>query len=338
VDSGEDETRGDTHVVRGLNIYSHNLGISGKADVVEFRNERGELLPYPVEYKVGKPKLDACDTVQLCAQALCLEEMLSGVIDEAALFYGKTRHRLRIELTAELRGKTLDIINAVHAMITSGEVPPARYEKKCESCSLYDACMPGPASAESATILKGCLNVMKKHLNTLFITSADAYIRKEGETFVVEVDDKKALQAPVHTIENIVCFGFKPVTPALMAYCAENSIGISYLSPSGRFLARVYGAQKGNVILRKRQYSISDSPEGSLAVARNITASKIANSRISFNVICAITMWIRRARILNSALTRWPAAWGKSNGRWILTNCADTRESPPTSILDVLIR
>ncbi len=120
---------------------------------------------------------------------------------------------------------------------------------------------------------------MKKHLNTLFITSADAYIRKEGETFVVEVDDKKALQAPVHTIENIVCFGFKPVTPALMAYCAENSIGISYLSPSGRFLARVYGAQKGNVILRKRQYSISDSPEGSLAVARNITASKIANSR-----------------------------------------------------------
>ncbi len=154
VDSGEDETRGDTHVVRSLNIYSHNLGISGKADVVEFRNERGELLPYPVEYKVGKPKLDDCDTVQLCAQALCLEEMLGGVIDEAALFYGKTRHRLRIELTAELRGKTLDIINAVHAMITSGEVPPARYEKKCESCSLYDACMPGTGERRIRNYIK----------------------------------------------------------------------------------------------------------------------------------------------------------------------------------------
>jgi len=70
---------------------------------------------------------------------------------------------------------------------------------------------------------------MKRHLNTLYITLPDAFIRKEGMTFVVEVEKKKALQAPVHTIENIVCFGFKSVTPSLMAFCAEKDIGISFI-------------------------------------------------------------------------------------------------------------
>ena len=120
---------------------------------------------------------------------------------------------------------------------------------------------------------------MKKHLNTLYITSPDAFIHKEGMTFVVEIEDKKVLQAPVHTIENIVCFGFKPVTPALMAFCAENNIGISYLSMHGKFLARVYGEQRGNVLLRKTQYSMSDIEERSLGIARNMVAAKIANSR-----------------------------------------------------------
>ena len=120
---------------------------------------------------------------------------------------------------------------------------------------------------------------MKRHLNTLYITSPDAFIRKEGMTFVVEIDKKKALQAPVHTIENIVCFGFKPVTPALMAFCAENNIGISYLSTSGRFLARVYGGQRGNVLLRKSQYAIFDSDEKSTGISKMIVAAKVENSR-----------------------------------------------------------
>lgn len=120
---------------------------------------------------------------------------------------------------------------------------------------------------------------MKKHLNTLYITSDDAYIRKERETFVVELNGKKALQAPIHSIENIVCFGFKPLTPALMAFCAENNVGVSFLSETGRFLARVYGAQKGNVLLRKAQYAIADSEPESLRIAQPIVAAKVANYR-----------------------------------------------------------
>ncbi len=120
---------------------------------------------------------------------------------------------------------------------------------------------------------------MKKHLNTLYITSDDAYIRKERETFIVEVNHEKVFQAPTHSIENIVCFGFKPLTPALMAYCAENRVGISYLSETGKFLARVYGAQQGNVLLRKAQYAMADDEFLSLAIARPIIAAKVSNYR-----------------------------------------------------------
>ena len=120
---------------------------------------------------------------------------------------------------------------------------------------------------------------MKKHLNTLYITSDDAYVRKERETFVVEVNHEKAFQAPIHSIENIVCFGFKPLTPALMAFCAENNVGVTYLSENGKFLARVSGAQQGNVLLRKAQYAAADNESQSLTIARPIIAAKVTSCR-----------------------------------------------------------
>lgn len=120
---------------------------------------------------------------------------------------------------------------------------------------------------------------MKKHLNTLYITSDDAYVRKERETFVVEINNQKVFQAPIQSIENIVCFGFKALTPQIMAFCAENNVGISYLSEYGKFLARVYGAQQGNVLLRKAQYAISENELESLKIAKPILAAKVSNYR-----------------------------------------------------------
>jgi CRISP-associated protein Cas1 len=120
---------------------------------------------------------------------------------------------------------------------------------------------------------------MKKHLNTLYITSDDAFVHKERETFVVDINNEKVFQAPIQTIENIVCFGFKALTPQVMAFCAENNVGISYLTEYGKFLARVYGAQKGNVLLRKAQYAISDNEFESLKIARPIIAAKVSNYR-----------------------------------------------------------
>lgn len=143
VDSGEDETRGDLRVVRGLNVFSRRLGLSGKADVVEFHTENGVQVPFPVEYKSGKPKNNISDLAQVCAQALCLEEMTLIPVGEAAIYYGKPRRRLVVKLDDLLRKQTEEVIAAVHSMIESRNVPMARKEKKCESCSINNFCMPG---------------------------------------------------------------------------------------------------------------------------------------------------------------------------------------------------
>ncbi len=145
VDSGEDETRGEKHITRGLNIFSRRLGLSGRADVVEFTESGEKIVPYPVEYKAGKPKMDMSDTAQLCAQALCLEEMLGVPVREAAIFYGKPRKRLAVEISDNLRRSTEEVILNIHRMIREREVPKAKYNPKCESCSLVDQCMPGTA-------------------------------------------------------------------------------------------------------------------------------------------------------------------------------------------------
>lgn len=141
VDSGEDESRGEKQILRSLNIYSRRLGLSGRCDVVEMLG-REDSVPYPVEYKSGKPKNDISDMAQLCAQALCLEEMMNRPVRKASLFYGKPRRRLEVEIDDELRRATEDIIKAIHKIINEKIIPDAKYEPKCDSCSLHDACMP----------------------------------------------------------------------------------------------------------------------------------------------------------------------------------------------------
>lgn len=142
VDSGEDESRGEKQILRSLNIYSKRLGLSGRCDVVEMLGRGEDSTPYPVEYKSGKPKNDISDMAQLCAQSLCLEEMMNLPIRRAAIFYGKPRRRLEVDIDDNLRRSTEDIIKAIHKMISEKIIPSAKYESKCDSCSLHDACMP----------------------------------------------------------------------------------------------------------------------------------------------------------------------------------------------------
>lgn len=121
---------------------------------------------------------------------------------------------------------------------------------------------------------------MKKHLNTLYVTTQGAYLSKEGETVLVSVDGEKKLQIPVHTIGSIVCFGRVMCSPFLMGFCAEKNVGLSFLTENGRFLARVQGPVSGNVLLRREQYRRADQPQPSTALARSFIAGKIANTRI----------------------------------------------------------
>ena len=117
----------------------------GKADVVEFHrdSEHGnKWLPFPVEYKRGKPKMDNSDKVQLCAQALCLEEMMDVEIPAGALFYGKTRRRQDVVFDSAMRKETEDAAKRFHELVESEVTPKPVYSKKCDNCSMYDLCMP----------------------------------------------------------------------------------------------------------------------------------------------------------------------------------------------------
>lgn len=137
------ESRGDIRIDYGVSLRSLRLGLIGKADVVEFHRQLdGAWLPFPVEYKRGKPKADDCDLVQLCAQAICLEEMLDVAIPAGALFYGQTRHRLDVVFDEALRRETEETARRAHELIASGQTPPPIYEKRCECCSLMSECLP----------------------------------------------------------------------------------------------------------------------------------------------------------------------------------------------------
>lgn len=120
---------------------------------------------------------------------------------------------------------------------------------------------------------------MKKHLNTLFVTTQGAYLSKEGETIRVSVEGEKRLQLPIHTLDGIVCFGRVMCTPFLMGFCAENKVGMSFMTENGRFLARVQGPVHGNVLLRREQYRRADAPDYAADMARFFLTGKIANSR-----------------------------------------------------------
>lgn len=150
------ETRNDLRIVRAMPIVSFKLGLRGVADVVEFHKEEYELQgitvkldkrkgwwrPLPVEYKRGRPKPDDRDVVQLCAQAICLEEMLGIFIDYGFLFYAQTKHREKIVFNTALRTRVDELAGKMHKMFAEGKTPKAQKGKHCSLCSLTEQCQP----------------------------------------------------------------------------------------------------------------------------------------------------------------------------------------------------
>jgi CRISPR-associated exonuclease Cas4 len=137
---GPDEIKAGVRITRSMAVRSFALGISGQCDIVEFYSG-GRMVP--VEYKRGKPKSHRADEVQLCAQAMCLEEMLGVMIPSGCLFYGENRRRTAVEFDAALRQLVTETAAALHAMIDSRVTPLAEYEaRRCDACSLIDLCQP----------------------------------------------------------------------------------------------------------------------------------------------------------------------------------------------------
>lgn len=150
-DGNQRELRGDVLTLRGLSVFSPSLGLSGKCDVVEFhtdpagvplQGESGLWSPYPIEYKRGAPKAGDEDKLQLCAQAMCLEEMLCCSISEGALFYGETRHRVRVQFDDPLRREVQDLTEEMHHLYRREHTPRVKPTKACGACSLKELCLP----------------------------------------------------------------------------------------------------------------------------------------------------------------------------------------------------
>ena len=154
------EKRRDVLILRGLRVSSPSLGISGVCDVVEFHRDpagialhgrEGLWLPCPVEYKRGRPKPDDRDSVQLCGQALCLEEMLACTVSEGCLYYGETRHREQVPITPELRARVRDMAQEMRGYMQRRHTPSARPGKACNACSLKSLCLPSLSKAGSVS-------------------------------------------------------------------------------------------------------------------------------------------------------------------------------------------
>ncbi len=161
---GSAESRGERKIVTALQLCSEQLGIAGEADVVEFHRYGEHWQPYPVEYKRGSAKHPEADKIQLCAQALCLEEMLHVDIPEGALFYGKIRRRVPVQFDCSLREHTGKTIEAVRKLLQQGQTPPPPSGKEaaalCPACSLRDVCLPLVARKSAAGYLQAVLETV----------------------------------------------------------------------------------------------------------------------------------------------------------------------------------
>jgi CRISPR-associated exonuclease Cas4 len=163
VDEAGVEKRRDVKRVFGLPIRCLRLGLVGKADVVEFHRQVGSRWqPYPVEHKRGRRKQEDWDRVQLCAQALCLEEMLGVSVPEGALFYGKEQRREVVAISEALRRETEEVAAAVHRMLADGRTPPAEYAPKCDSCSLVEICLPRGVGGRGNRVARYLANVLEE--------------------------------------------------------------------------------------------------------------------------------------------------------------------------------
>ena len=157
--SSGSEKRGDVIIVRGMRIFSRELGVSGECDVVEFHLDDGGVPLHgrqglyrvlPIEYKRGKPKEHDADILQLCTQAMCIEEMLLCEISYGYIFYGETKRRFEVTFDAELRQNVTKAFGQMHEYAIRGYTPKAKYGKRCNACSLKDICVPKILSGSSA--------------------------------------------------------------------------------------------------------------------------------------------------------------------------------------------
>jgi len=213
VDIPDGMVRDGIRIERALPIWSDSIGLVGRADVVEFLSDG---TPYPVEHKVGPRKYRAADEVQLCAQALCLEEMLGLPVPEGALYYHRSRRRRLVAFNDELRSKVIQVAFEVRALFDLGTLPPALADRRCTYCSLLEVCLPYVNRLMKEEVLSMTTRTL---LNTLFVQTQGSYLSLDHETIRVQVGGERKMQIPLHHIGGVIVFGNVMLSPFLIHRC-----------------------------------------------------------------------------------------------------------------------
>jgi CRISPR-associated protein Cas1 len=287
---------------RSVQISSQRLGISGKLDLVEEMD--GQMIP--VEYKRGTgpggdnglPPFWDNDAVQLCAQALLLEEEFGIAVPKGILYYIGSKSRIEVGLDEALRDKTLQAIQAIRQLSSRDSPPeplPPELRHRCFGCSLATVCQPeetlfclsrpdvqvGPGPSPVEPEISGITRVLPQTDEgaVLYLQEPGSYVGKRSEHLVVRKDGQEVQRVPIAAIRQVVVFGNVQVSTQALESLAHLEVSVVYLTSYGRFIAALMPAPTKNVLLRVNQVKLFADPTRALALARAVVRAKISNQR-----------------------------------------------------------
>jgi len=288
---------GDADRSRGVHLSSETLGITGILDVIE--EKRGES--YPVETKHGaaprdddgRPTTWDNDAVQLCGQALLMEEAFGALVERGFQFYAGTRERVEVRFTDELRAKTraaIDECRRLSALDAPPDPLPSELRHRCFGCSLAPVCLPEETlyqiglprtTEETASPPPGLTRVLPQSDDgaVLYVQEPGSHVGKRSEHLVVRKDGQEVTRVPMHAIRQLVVFGNVQVSTQALETLVANEIPIAYLTGYGRFIGTFAPAERKNVGLREAQFRRFADPAECLSLSKAVVRGKLINQR-----------------------------------------------------------
>jgi CRISPR-associated protein Cas1 len=288
---------GDANRSRGVHLSSETLGISAILDVIEEKDS----VSYPVETKHGsaprdedgRPTTWENDAVQLCGQALLMEEAFGKPVERGFQFYAGTRERVEVPFTEELRAKTRGAIDEIRRLSALDSPPnplPSELRHRCFGCSLAPFCLPEatlyqigqpPATEGGASPAPGLTRVIPQTDDgaVLYLQEPGSHVGKRSEHLIVRKDGKELSRIPLHAIREVVIFGNVQISTQALETLVANEVPVAFLTGYGRFIATVAPAPAKNVSLREAQFRRFADPAEALHLAREVVRAKLTNQR-----------------------------------------------------------
>ncbi|MBO8138855.1 MAG: CRISPR-associated protein Cas4, partial [Desulfotomaculum sp.] len=268
--------REDYHQVRSIKISSDRLKLVGIMDAVE---EGTDI--YPVEYKKGDLAENINDDVQLCAQAMVLEEKLGRDIDRGYIYYVKSRARREVIFDQQLREMVLNTIDRGFEIIHSGEIPAPIADNRCDGCALNSRCLPFEVNYLTGSNEQREVRPVPSYNlgRVLYVDEQGAYLRKKGERVLVTKDDTEVMDIPLCNIEQVVLVGTVNISAPLIKLFLKRGTEVHFLTKGGRYNGSLQPPLGKNSVLRIVQHKAFQDEEYRLKLAKEFVRGKLANMR-----------------------------------------------------------